>query len=143
MHLEFNFTVVVRVPQVPTYLKRNQQQIAREQQQIEEYLKLREQPVSTQLPLKDLPRHDHTLPKRASSTVSALLYMGLGSQRMLVHRLLLRLHVALACVASCKRSNTLCWDRIYSSFGGWQLQPWVNPCHSALTGGCCHASSST
>lgn len=32
--------------QVPAYLKRNKQQISREQQQIEEYLRLREQPVS-------------------------------------------------------------------------------------------------
>lgn len=31
--------------QVPAYLKRNQQIIAQEQQQLEEYIKLKEQPV--------------------------------------------------------------------------------------------------
>jgi hypothetical protein len=32
--------------QVPAYLKRNKQQITLEQQQLEQYLRLREQPVS-------------------------------------------------------------------------------------------------
>jgi hypothetical protein len=36
----------VAVLQVPAYLKRNQQTIAMEKQQLEEYIKLREQPVS-------------------------------------------------------------------------------------------------
>jgi hypothetical protein len=33
--------------QVPAYLKRNKQQIAQEQQQLEQYMRLREQPVSS------------------------------------------------------------------------------------------------
>lgn len=34
------------LPQVPAYLRRNKQTIALEKQQLEEYIKLREQPVS-------------------------------------------------------------------------------------------------
>eukprot|EP00878_Enallax_costatus_P019560 GHUV01020637.1.p1 GENE.GHUV01020637.1~~GHUV01020637.1.p1 ORF type:complete len:256 (+),score=61.15 GHUV01020637.1:715-1482(+) len=43
---------------VPVYLKRNQQQIAREQQQIEEYLRLREQPANqpTAVPMSEAER---------------------------------------------------------------------------------------
>lgn len=45
------------VLQVPAYLKRNQQIVTLEKQQLEEYIKLREQPVSRILQLSLLASH--------------------------------------------------------------------------------------